>query len=953
MPISALPQSTVRLLGSSVVITKPCDVVKELLDNAIDAGASFVEIAVSPNFLDTIRVRDDGHGIGVEDFDALGQRAHTSKLRAFEELGSRARETLGFRGEALAAMNALALITITTRTAKDVVATRLQLNPAAGGVHNKQPVSAPVGTTVQITKLFETLPARKQYSSKKGTKYIQSTTDLLKAYALARPDLRMSFKLLGEATHRWSYAPVCAAGVKEAALQLFGTTLANSCIHVSRNSECDQTTSPQLSQQLPEDFILEALIPKPEFDVRSVKEKGLYLSVDSRPISSKDGIAKKITAIYRPYLNRAAGTAEPCASVPNPFLQLNIQCLPYSYDVNVTPLKDEVVFGNEDMITACFEGLCRRIYPQISANDPISVQRPVRHEKDVGTEGRTGGGNINPYWGISHTSDAQTLGSSSNVQTLRTTEQLIAPRGTANRDHPVNQESMPSQESCTQSAASVARMRTSKIVNMSRANSNSTDEDSTADSVSILVPLSIMTATPAPSSRRTVGSLRIPKMSASENIERYLLSHKSETFQIATDETATKRTQPSSAASTPPPDLLGRTALQPLTESMLNAMNGQAEPESDTLSGGSDISEPNNGAERIATAYQREHLLQHTSPDPITSSLELQPMEHSSPYRSRSAVEWPTPPSSGNLRSARPLNSPFRPPLMTPQRGSPTGNTTQARSRLRVPESGRVIPFTLPGQNHMQRTETFGRTVQRVGLLATPTSTSDTGETRLQLHTQRVHGLSHQRDNMIHGPGLASQPDTRDDVSQTNLSLHRPSQYSHIMQTPLMRSLPTSVTLVSNTAQGDFTSDIVSTARTSKAISSVALVRDEPRDMTPLSNTNDSSEDPRLYLIKRRRSQAIHGVARRLSSRRLPLEVIPHHLTMQNASTSVRPNLRKVRSLAGRARLLGYDIRPGSWGHAIKFKSREEVTKVERRLHHAVEEWKQTQSQTVAVEYML
>ncbi|PKK41178.1 hypothetical protein CI102_14747, partial [Trichoderma harzianum] len=362
MPISALPQSTVRLLGSSVVISKPCDVVKELLDNAIDAGASFVEIAISPNYLDTIRVRDDGQGIDIEDFDALGKRTHTSKLRAFDELGSRARETLGFRGEALAAMNSLATITVTTRTVKDVVATRLQLKPKAGGVDNRQPVSAPVGTTVQITKLFDTLPVRKQYSLKISAKYIQSTKDLLKACALARPDLRLSFKVLGEATHCWSYAPVCAAGVKEAALQIFGTTLANNCVYVSRNSACDQATPPQLHQQLPEDFILEALIPKPGFEVQAVKGKGFYLSIDSRPISSQDAMAKKLIAIYKPYLNRAAGTGESCASIPNPFVQLNIRCPPNSYDVNVTPLKDEVVFGNEGAITACFEGLCQKIY---------------------------------------------------------------------------------------------------------------------------------------------------------------------------------------------------------------------------------------------------------------------------------------------------------------------------------------------------------------------------------------------------------------------------------------------------------------------------------------------------------------------------------------------------------------------------------------------------------------
>ncbi|EGR47599.1 uncharacterized protein TRIREDRAFT_63710, partial [Trichoderma reesei QM6a] len=193
MPISALPQSTVRLLGSSVIINTPCDVVKELLDNAIDAGASFVEISISSNYLDTIRVRDDGRGIDVDDFGSLGRQAHTSKLTSFEELGVVARETLGFRGEALAAINTLGSVTVTTRTMNDVVASRLQLKAAVGGVDNRQPVSAPVGTTVQVAKLFENMPPRKQYLLKYSAKYIQSTKDLLKGYAFARPDVRLSF----------------------------------------------------------------------------------------------------------------------------------------------------------------------------------------------------------------------------------------------------------------------------------------------------------------------------------------------------------------------------------------------------------------------------------------------------------------------------------------------------------------------------------------------------------------------------------------------------------------------------------------------------------------------------------------------------------------------------------------------------------------------------------------
>ncbi|PTB69911.1 hypothetical protein BBK36DRAFT_1110711 [Trichoderma citrinoviride] len=913
MPISALPQSTVRLLGSSVTINTPCDVVKELLDNAIDAGASFVEIAISSNYLDIIRVRDDGRGIDVDDFGSLGRRAHTSKLTSFEELGAVARETLGFRGEALAAMNTLASVTVTTRTMNDVVASRLQLKAAVGGVDNKQPVSAPVGTTVQVAKLFENLPPRKQYSLKNSAKYIQSTRDLLRGYAFARPDIRLSFKVLGEATSCWSYAPTCAAGVKEAALQMFGVALANSCIHVSRNSGCDQEASAQRSQQTSEEFILEALIPKPSSDIQQVRGKGTHISVDSRPISSSCGLGKKVTTILKAALNRVVDPGQLFASISTPFMQLNIRCPPYSYDANVTPLKDDVLFANESTIIACFEGLCQKIYPQKSIEAPFSTQTAVDCRREAGafTRGlyQHGKNHMQLDKATDHDIDSQAADSPLGIHLLHTTEQPTAHHETTSKDQPTDQETTSSlllPESCAQDATSLTGMRTSKTVNMARTNSNSTDEDSTANCLDIQVPLSLMTATPVPAQRADVSS-RIPKKCASENIERYLLlRRKNDTFQIATDETATKKPQ---HLSTSTGIISGRMPLQPLTESMLNALNNQVDSESDTMSAASEISEPTHRGQR----------------------------------------DWPTPPSSGNMRSGRGLNSPFRPPMRTSQRNSPTGNHAQvhARPRIRAPENGRVIPFRLPGQNRIQRQVAHEHLNLRVGSRAT--ANSNTAETRSQPHAQRGHGNRH-RDNanqaLMQVSELASRPDTRQHVSQLRPSLQGPGPQSQTLQTSLMESLSFGVTSpMPDTAQyGLNAGDNVLQTWTPD------IFCDTQQDIAPPGRVINSTEDPRLYLIKRRRSRARYGIARRLSTRRLPLEVIPHELAVQSASTSLRASLRKVKLLARRARLLGYDVVPGN---GIEFNTMKEAGKVEQGLQHAVEAWKQTQDQAVDVEYTL
>lgn len=102
MPIEALPPSTVRAIGSTSVISDPCSVVKELLDNALDASATSVFIEISQNTVDLIQVKDNGHGIPVGDHAFVCKRAYTSKIQTVDDLRKLGGSSLGFRGEALA-----------------------------------------------------------------------------------------------------------------------------------------------------------------------------------------------------------------------------------------------------------------------------------------------------------------------------------------------------------------------------------------------------------------------------------------------------------------------------------------------------------------------------------------------------------------------------------------------------------------------------------------------------------------------------------------------------------------------------------------------------------------------------------------------------------------------------------------------------------------------------------
>ncbi|KAL2756178.1 hypothetical protein ACRALDRAFT_1042737, partial [Sodiomyces alcalophilus JCM 7366] len=192
MSISRLPPLTVRQLGASALIVSPESVVKELVDNSLDAEATCVEVHVSPNTVDKILVRDNGHGISPSDFGSLGRRSHTSKLRNFDELSFKGGKTLGFRGDALASASEMSRVTITTRTAKDAVATVLSLQPGqnSGGIVGQKPVSSPVGTTVEVADLHSMLPVRRKEYVKKAQKTLSNIKSLLQTYAMARPEIR-------------------------------------------------------------------------------------------------------------------------------------------------------------------------------------------------------------------------------------------------------------------------------------------------------------------------------------------------------------------------------------------------------------------------------------------------------------------------------------------------------------------------------------------------------------------------------------------------------------------------------------------------------------------------------------------------------------------------------------------------------------------------------------------
>ncbi|KAI0136416.1 hypothetical protein BJ170DRAFT_601639 [Xylariales sp. AK1849] len=371
MSIIALPESDVRQLGSPLVISTPISLVKELLDNAIDAKATTVEVLISPNTIDKIEVRDNGIGIHPNDYDSLGRRGHTSKLKTFEELRTLAGTTLGFRGEALASANAMAQVTITTKTSSDPVAAVLQIIPKTGGVLKHKVGSAPVGTTVSITGLYSELRVREQIIVKEVPKTLDKIKELLRSYAMARPQLKLALKVLKTPKLNWTYPPTRDADIKEAVRHLFGTEVVAQCLVKtgSFGRSTGEDTLVEAHDGHPEaSFVFEALMIRPKASFTRLP-KLRYFSVDHRPIAGSKGTIKKLMSVYLKYLGNAPESGSLTKPLGDAFIRININCPRGSYDVNIEPSKDNVLFQDEQSVIDYFEEFCQDVYGPLKVAD--------------------------------------------------------------------------------------------------------------------------------------------------------------------------------------------------------------------------------------------------------------------------------------------------------------------------------------------------------------------------------------------------------------------------------------------------------------------------------------------------------------------------------------------------------------------------------------------------------
>ncbi|RAQ71244.1 DNA mismatch repair protein [Aspergillus flavus] len=363
MPITALPPTTVRAIGSTSVIADPCSVVKELLDNALDASATSIGIEISSNAVDVIQVKDNGHGISSDDHALVCKRTFTSKIQTVEDLRTLGGKSLGFRGEALAsAAEVSGGVTITTRVEAEMVGTSIKYG-RNGELISSQRASHPVGTTVRITDLFKHIPVRRQSALKSAVKTLARIKKLIQIYAMAQPSKRLSLKVLKakNENNNWIYAPGRDAMITDAALKIAGTDVTSSCVLKKWPSEHNVNSEHPQEEHTSEVGLL-ALLLDLDTDCTKLSNAGQFLAIDGRPISSSRGIGQDISKLYKSYLRSALSRSESSPSITDPFLCLHIQCPQGSYDVNIEPAKDDVLFEDSQRLISLVEDLFRSMY---------------------------------------------------------------------------------------------------------------------------------------------------------------------------------------------------------------------------------------------------------------------------------------------------------------------------------------------------------------------------------------------------------------------------------------------------------------------------------------------------------------------------------------------------------------------------------------------------------------
>jgi DNA mismatch repair protein MutL len=329
--IRILTEAVANKIAAGEVVERPASVVKELLENALDAGAKTIRVEVEAGGKRMIRVIDDGHGMAHDDALLAFERHATSKLRTVDDLLSIT--TLGFRGEALPTIAAVSRLLLETRTEDEAEGTRVEF--AGGKLVGVKPAGLPAGTTVSVADLFYCVPARRKFLKSETTE-LGHIASLVTHYALANPERQFILKTPTQEIVNCSPVERLADRV----YQLFGRQALDELVEIPAVSAAFRAaiTEPELApEEEKSSLTVTGFTSRPE--VQRPNRNGIYVFVNRRLV--RDRLI--LHAIHEAYRNILPPTVFPATLL---FLEI-----PYDeVDVNVHPAKIEVRFRRPQFV---------------------------------------------------------------------------------------------------------------------------------------------------------------------------------------------------------------------------------------------------------------------------------------------------------------------------------------------------------------------------------------------------------------------------------------------------------------------------------------------------------------------------------------------------------------------------------------------------------------------------
>lgn len=344
--ITRLPESTYKRIAAGEVIVSPAAAVKELVENALDAGASSVTVEIVEGGRDLIRVTDNGCGMSRSDLALCVEKHATSKISSFEEVYSLT--SLGFRGEALASIAEVANLRISTREKGALSGAELTI--AGGGEPVITEAGLPEGTTVRVDDIFYNIPARRKFL-KSAAREAAAVSDIVRRLILSRPDV--AFKYIRN--HHLVYQ-TSGSDLRQAVAMVYGPDAVQHMVDISYQGRHAQVNG---------------IAGKPTYVFKSPKRMEFFLN--GRYIQSK----ALQTAVMQGYRGSILHGHHPACV-------LNIETDPASVDINIHPAKlSALLFQEDDVVRDLAEAVSRAVLreiepPQVAPARPEELEFPQK-----------------------------------------------------------------------------------------------------------------------------------------------------------------------------------------------------------------------------------------------------------------------------------------------------------------------------------------------------------------------------------------------------------------------------------------------------------------------------------------------------------------------------------------------------------------------------------------------